>query len=219
MDREILTTVVNGMRDRLRAVTLDSAMCEDSRGRLYDARRVACDLSYLQCLTDGTDVWLAIEDFPLDAMALKHFASDLGGVYDHPRTGILVDVGHMNIRRKTSDYFGRMSIREYFRALPCPLVEVHLHDNNGEKDQHGHFGFGNVPFADVAQSLNDLCFDGVCTIEIVPGSNGSTPRESQGKAVDSLALWRKLFRPDNENANHTPDGIRQPADGLPKPSA
>ena len=190
-DRESLVSAVTAMRDHLYAVTLDSAMREDSRGRLHDAGRIAESLAFLQSLTAGTAIWLAIEDFPLDALALKHFATDLGRVYDHPRTGILIDVGHMNLRMKNSNYFSGLSVGEYFRALPCRLVEVHLHDNNGEKDQHGHFGFGNVPLAEVARSLKAIAFDGVCTIEIAPGFHGSTPPESKGKAVQSLELWRQ----------------------------
>jgi hypothetical protein len=198
--------MVEGFGDRLIAFTMDSAMREDSRGRLHDAKRIATALTCLQELTVGTNVWLAIEDFPLDSPALQHFAADLGGVYDHPRTGILVDVGHMNMRMKGSDYFGTISVSEYFDRLPLPLVEVHLHDNNGEKDQHAHFGFGNVPFPEIADALVNMEFDGVCTIEIAPSFHGRTPSESKGDSMQSLRCWRNLIQRGHECADKPDSG-------------
>lgn len=135
MDRELAKTVFEAIHGHLYAFTLDSVMREDSRGRFHDADRIAGMLAFLQDLTVGTEVRLAIEDFPLDALAMKHFAGDLGRVYEHPRTGILIDVGHMHMRLRSGGYFGGMSVGDCFRALPCRLVEVHLHDNSGEKDQ------------------------------------------------------------------------------------
>jgi len=206
MDTLLMKTMVQAMGDRLSAFTLDSARQEDSRGVLHDAKRIVTALSCLQELTRGTDIWLAIEDFPLDSLALKHFATDLDAVYDHPRTGILIDVGHMHMRMKGSEYFGGMSVSEYFGSLPLPLVEVHLHDNNGEKDQHGHFGFGSVPFPEIVDALNDMEFDGVCTIEIMPSFHGRTPQESKGDAIQSLEYWRSLIQRGHEHANKQDPG-------------
>lgn len=193
MERGLFEGLIEAMGDRLLAITLDSAMREDSRGRLHDATRIAGALSDLQRLTAGTTVDLAVEDFPLDALARQYFAAELGQVYEQPRTGILIDVGHMHMRMTGSEYFRPRTVSDYFHGLPCRLVEVHLHDNNGEKDQHGHFGSGSVPFDAVAQALRDLAFDGVCTIEIAPGFHGSTPAESKGRAAESLARWRAVM--------------------------
>jgi len=189
MDPQIMKNMVHAMGERLSVFSLDSAMRHDSRGALHDAKRIEAALSCLQELTQGTDVSLAIEDFPLDVPALEYFAADLGVVYEHPRTGILIDVGHMHVRMSGSEYFSGMSVAEYFRRLPLPLVEVHLHDNNGERDQHGHFGFGSVPFPDIAAALKGMAFDGVCTIEIAPTFHGRTPQESKEDAMQSLEHW------------------------------
>jgi sugar phosphate isomerase/epimerase len=100
------------------------------------------------------------------------------------------------MRMNGSEYFRGVAVAEYFRSLPCPLIELHLHDNSGEKDDHGHFGFGTVPIDEVAKALKDMKFDGVCTIEIVPAFHGSTPEESKDRAVESLNLWRSLIQLD-----------------------
>ncbi|MFH1707917.1 MAG: TIM barrel protein, partial [Planctomycetota bacterium] len=123
----------------------------------------------------------------------KHFKKELGRVYDHPRTGILVDVGHMHMRMTQSDYFSGMTVADYLDRLPLPLVELHLHDNHGDKDEHGHFGLGTVPFADIAAWVKAHTYDGECTIEIAPTFHGSTPELSRPKAVESLRRWKELL--------------------------
>lgn len=195
MDERAADTVIEALGDRLCSVTLDSAMREDSRGRLHDGQRIAAALSRLQRLTEGTDVLLGIEDFPLDHAALEYFRAELGDVLTHPRTGILIDVGHMHMRMKTSSYFSALSVHDYFRRPPVPLVEVHLHDNNGMKDEHGHFGFGSVPFPEIANALRAMKYDGLCTIEIAPSFHGSTPEGSKPKAAESLRTWKTLLGP------------------------
>lgn len=201
MDPLLMKTMVEAMGDRLAAFTMDSCMREDSRGRLHHAKRISTALTRLQELTDGTGVRLAVEDFPLDSLAINQFATDLDGVYEHPRTGILVDVGHMHIRMNKSEYFGGMSVSEYFRRLPVPLVEVHLHDNCGERDQHAHFGFGSVRFPEIADALVEIGFDGVCTIEIAPGFHGRAPDESKPDAIRSLESWQRLVQRGHERAS------------------
>ncbi len=192
MDFQLMKTMAQAIGDRLDVFSMDSVMRKDSRGALHDAKRIKAALSYLQELTEGTRVALAIEDFPLDTPALKYFAADLGTVYEHERTGILIDVGHMHMRMTGEEYFSGMSVADYFRRLPSPLVEVHLHDNNGKRDQHAHFGFGSVPFPDIAGVLRAMRFNGVCTIEIAPTFHGRTPEESKIDAIRSLKQWQAL---------------------------
>jgi sugar phosphate isomerase/epimerase len=150
-------------------------------------------LNHAQRATAGTGVRLAIEDFPLDNAAKDFFREELGEVYGDSRTGILVDVGHLHLRRSQSRHFAALSVADYFARIPVPIVELHLHDNDGNKDQHGHFGFGTVPLGEVAQAVTGIGFDGMSTIEIAPGFHGSTPEASWDKAVASLKKWRELL--------------------------
>jgi sugar phosphate isomerase/epimerase len=86
-----------------------------------------------------------------------------------------------------------MSVADYIGRLPLPIVEVHLHDNNGQKDEHGHFGLGNIDFGEVAAALKSVGFDGVSTIEIAPSFHGSTPAESKPRARESLERWKAIW--------------------------
>jgi sugar phosphate isomerase/epimerase len=179
--------------DALRAITFDPVMTFDPRGGFYDTARMVSLLRDLIELSDGTGLRVAIEDFPLDVSAVDFYRQDLGPLLECPRYGILIDVGHLNMRLTGGGYFEGMSVADYIGRLPLPIVEVHLHDNNGQKDEHGHFGLGNIDFGEVAAALKSVGFDGVSTIEIAPSFHGSTPAESKPRARESLERWKAIW--------------------------
>ncbi len=190
---DLMDTVVQALSENLYAATMDPRRIQTSIGHIHNAAAEIDAIQRLLNLTSDSDIRVAIEDFPLDRAALDFYMKDLDDIYSDSRTGILIDVGHMHLRMNQSSYFRNQSVPDYFRSLPCPLVEVHLHDNNGKQDQHGHFGFGGINFAEVASALKEIRFNGVCTIEIAPGFHDSTPEESLPRAIESLQTWRHFF--------------------------
>lgn len=179
--------------DALRAITFDAVMTFDPRGGFYDTGRMVSLLRDIIEASEGSELRVAIEDFPLDDSALDFYRQDLDVLLQCARYGILIDVGHLNMRLTGGGYFEGMSVAEYMQRLPLPIVEVHLHDNNGQKDEHGHFGLGNIDFVEVAAALKSVGFDGVSTIEIAPSFHGSTPAESKPRAKESLEQWRAMW--------------------------
>ena len=179
--------------DSLRAITFDAVMASDPRGAFYDTQRMVALLRGIIGTSEGTQLRVAIEDFPLDDSAVEFYRAGLEPLLECGRYGILVDVGHLNMRLHGGGYFEGMSVAEYIARLPLPVVEVHLHDNNGARDEHGHFGLGNIDFAEVAAALKSVGFDGVSTIEIAPTFHGSTPSESKPRAKESLDRWKALW--------------------------
>ena len=186
-------TLVGRLGDRLVALTMDAAMTTDSCGQFYDGPKMAQLLAEVEDITDGTTVRFGVEDFPLDRLALDHYREDLGPLLDCPRYGTLIDLGHLNLRLHQSDYFRNMTPADYIRRVPLPIIEVHVHDNQGERDSHAPIGFGDVPFAEIAPALRAAGFDGLSTIEIAPSFHGSTPAQSKPKAGESLDAWRALW--------------------------
>ncbi len=156
----------------LLSVTCDAAMTTDSRGTFHDAARMAPFLRAILDATEGTEVRVGVEDFPLDEAALDYYRADLEPLLASPRYGMLIDVGHMNMRLTGWGYFEGLSVADYFAAAPLPVIEVHLHDNDGLSDQHAHFGFGNIEFGEVAAALAEI-----------------------GHARESLRRWRELWPP------------------------
>ncbi|MDH7569829.1 MAG: TIM barrel protein, partial [Armatimonadota bacterium] len=135
------------------AITFDAAVLwEDEKRRFHTAQMLPL-LQEVQRVTEGSSVAFAVEDFPLNDSVLNAHREELTPLLQSPRFGILIDVGHMNLRRHQEAGFTHLSVAEYLQQVPLPIVEVHLHDNLGDRDSHGHFGFGNVDFAQVAAGL------------------------------------------------------------------
>jgi sugar phosphate isomerase/epimerase len=189
---EHVRMIVERLGTTLRTFTVDPLMKTDSRGSFYDVPSLITPLEELSRLSDR--VLFAIEDFPLDTDAVSFYEESLAGLLANPNYGILVDVGHMNFRRQRDNSgFKGMSPLEYLSRIPLPIIEAHIHDNMGDKDSHGHFGFGNVDFPAVARALKEVGFDGISTIEIAPSFHGSTPTQSKPFARQSLDIWRSLW--------------------------
>ena len=68
--------------------------------------------------------------------------------------GMLIDVGHMNMRLHGEAYFAGQSVRDYLAAAGRPIFEVHLHDNDGRADQHLPLGRGTIDFS-LLQGVTD----------------------------------------------------------------
>ena len=63
--------------------------------------------------------------------------------------GFCLDMGHMNA-------FGVAPLKEWLDALGPRLWEVHLHDNDGQKDTHGPIGSGTTPFEELFEYLSKV---------------------------------------------------------------
>lgn len=186
-----LTLAVELFAARLYSVTFDAAMESTSCGRFYAAARMA---RVLQCVAkNAPEVRFAVEDFPLDAAASAHYRDDLASLAGCPEYGILLDLGHMHLRQGNEPYFREKSLSEHLRDVPLPVIEVHVHDNDGKSDLHQHPGTGNADLAAMAEGLKAVGFTGVSTIEVAPTHHGSTPAHSRQMLGESLKHWRRLL--------------------------
>jgi sugar phosphate isomerase/epimerase len=98
----------------------------------------------------------------------------------------------MNLRMAQEDYFAT-DVGDYISRLPLPIIEVHVHDNRGDRDSHEPLGAGDTPFPAVAGALMAVGFDGVSTIEIAPSFHGSTPGASKPHLQRTLETWRGML--------------------------
>lgn len=130
---------------------------------------------------EGQDVFFACEDTPLNARTMEKFAKYLKPSDD---VGILIDLGHMNIRQWMREEHEREDFMQVFRQLPMKLRELHVSDNKGRKDEHREVGYGNLPLADVAAAVKSIGFDGIVTVEIVNSQNW-TIDEHIAHAIDT----------------------------------
>ena len=199
-------TIVNLLGPRLLAFTLDSAIRTDSRGVFFDAVRMARVLADVRDLTRDSGTRFGVEDFPLDDLAVDFYRSDMASLFECPRFGILIDLGHMNIRSRKEDYFRGTATQEFLRRIPVPIVEIHVHDNAGDRDSHAPAGAGNVPFEETARSLVALGFSGVSTIEVAPSLHGRLPGESRPALRQTLLFWRECLGKAAAQPSSAPSG-------------
>lgn len=89
----------------------------------------------------------------------------------HPACQIMLDTFHMNIEER--------SLGEAIRAVGSRLRHVHACEND-----RGAPGSGHVPWADVAQALKDIGYDGPVVIESFTNKVKSIAR--------AAAIWRPL---------------------------
>lgn len=74
--------------------------------------------------------------------------SELTGMVDtvgRDNLGVTLDMGHANTNGLVSQF---LEITDY-------VVHVHLHDNNGKRDEHLVLGQGTVPWGEVFEALRD----------------------------------------------------------------
>lgn len=88
----------------------------------------------------------------------------------NPSLNFCLDVGHHNV-------FSPQPLKNWFDLLGEFLVEVHLHDNNGQADEHLAIGQGNFPFDELASLLKQYHSSPLLTIE---GRDEAAIRESLG---------------------------------------
>jgi len=77
---------------------------------------------------------------------------------DHPNFGLCLDVGHREI-------FSKLSITDWVDGMHPYIFEMHLHDNNGNADEHLPVGDGIVDFSSLFSRLKALEADPVMTLE------------------------------------------------------
>lgn len=130
----------------------------------YDKPRQMPILAWTVELFRGSGTFIACEDFPLDAQEAQ-LLENVARPEDN--YGLLIDVGHMNLRMTREGTHTPEAFEQAFRRLTLPVREVHLHDNLGEKDDHRWLGFGTLPLEGVVRGLKACGFDGIVTVEII----------------------------------------------------
>lgn len=180
----------------LHTVNYDAALISEGGERRYDAESMCRTLKKMLSMSNGEGFSVGVEDWPRNREQLEHTA-DLAS-YSH--FGILIDIGHMNMRIREEQGDGGpfpvKAAQHYLDSVDLPVNELHIHNNNGIKDQHAPLGSGNADMAAIAEMLRRKGVTCISTIEIVPAWSGLSEEEGLKAAEESLALWHELFRED-----------------------
>jgi len=144
-------------------------------------------------MSAGANFSVGVEDWPRDAEQ-SAFVDHLRA---YPHYGMLLDLGHMNMRiRKAGDAdrpFPIEAARSYLDRFELPINELHVHNNDGKRDLHAPPTSGTADLAAVAGMLVEKGVNCISTIEIVPAWCGLTEEQGWQAARDALDFWRKTF--------------------------
>ena len=103
---------------------------------------------------------IALENMPEDDFTLL---DTLLSEYDPGFLGLCFDSGHANLG---GDSF------EQLKRLKDRLIAVHLHDNDGSRDQHKIPFTGTVNWADLASVMASSAYAGCVNLEVIIKESG-----------------------------------------------
>ncbi|MBC7287722.1 MAG: sugar phosphate isomerase/epimerase [Armatimonadetes bacterium] len=153
---------------RVNAVTFDPAVWRSQRGatRGFAGEKTALALRAAWQRLGAAGVKIGLENWP-------SITTDIGSwdfvamVAPEVEFGILLDIGHLNISYRQG-HLGLLDPATYVATCQRSVVEVHVHDNDGQRDSHLFPGDGNTSFGPVFAALVRTGFQGVVTLEAAP---------------------------------------------------
>jgi len=147
-------------------------------------------LQFLISLRKRYNVRPALEHWPKPQLgspeALEPLLNAAGG-----GVGVLLDTGHLNIAL-AADWCAHATPEDFVAALPATVLEVHLHDNHGETDEHLPPGDGTADLGGMLRALAAHGFRGPVTLETdleAPGRPGLAEgvRRARDLCVQAMA--------------------------------
>ena len=140
--------------------------------RYYEAlAKVGAGLGVTVCLEN-----MPFEDFPLSSTdKILSLLRDI----NHTNLKFCFDTGHANILGE--------SLGESVRKAGELLKIIHVHDNDGIHDAHLPPYEGNIDWADFAEGLYDVGFDGVFSLETEPSKYTGENSEENEKSLARIA--------------------------------
>ncbi len=114
--------------------------------------------------------------FPMTGQDLNEMITYL----DHPNFGAIWDIGHAHIQG--------LDQHHEMVTMGKNLKAVHIHDNNGRRDQHQTVFNGSLDWDSFMRGLIDSGFEGAFTYEI----DGFIPYRNDPKAIATLRREHKI---------------------------
>lgn len=129
------------------------------------AYAVALNETYFRTLCEyaaGFNVGICIENMPSKKHTLADCTSLVAFVkrLNYPNFSICLDTGHVNVLGQDCG--------EMVRACGSLLKALHVHDNNGMRDEHLPPYFGTIRWESFKIALAEIGFTGCLSLEVLP---------------------------------------------------
>jgi sugar phosphate isomerase/epimerase len=162
------------------------------KGDPWDTRALENSLTaieHLKAFAHPLGVRILIENLQNDITSPEHILEILNvGHFD--RVGVCLDIGHAHLSGPSSDSHPNAGIDEAFELLKPRIAELHLHDNNGSKDDHLWPGSGNIDWNNIAKHLATLPADTPGILEIAHDLE-ETPDSVTTKSTQAFDLFKR----------------------------
>ncbi|MEM2105115.1 MAG: sugar phosphate isomerase/epimerase [Candidatus Bathyarchaeia archaeon] len=116
--------------------------------------------SFLSKIAEDYGVKIAIENVPEPYPFLMKSVAEFERFYKEVNEpiGLALDVGHANLNGQIEQFLTRFADK---------IAHLHVHDNDGQEDQHLGVGYGTVNWESFASLLNKVRFNGVVVVESI----------------------------------------------------
>jgi len=137
---------------KVKAVCFDPgcSVVEGTEQRVFDLDLTIERVRIAADILSPADIEIGVENWLVNA-PLRNFAALHERLADVPARALL-DLGHLNITTRQNLNDG-LPANDYIEQMPLTIVEVHLHDNDGETDLHQPLGSGNLDLSTMARGL------------------------------------------------------------------
>jgi sugar phosphate isomerase/epimerase len=175
--REIVSCIKAARRMEIGLVTIHPGF--NSPAGMLDRPKVLQttleSLSYIESVSRELGVRVALENMPnMGPLTMGRTPEELFQLLGSFDLGICFDVGHANTMGKI----------DAFLAHKQRFINVHVHDNLGERDQHLMVGEGNIDFKKVLTALSD--YQGRFVIEARSLKEAITSRDRLSSIMAAL---------------------------------
>jgi sugar phosphate isomerase/epimerase len=158
------------------------------KGDPWDTRALENSLTaieHLKAFAHPLGVRILIENLQNDITSPEHILEILRvGHFD--RVGVCLDIGHAHLSRPENN----IGIDEAFEFLKPRIAQIHLHDNNGQHDNHLWPGGGTIDWNNVAKQVATLPAETPGVLEIAHELE-ETPDSVTTKATQAFDLFKR----------------------------
>ena len=143
---EILTTAESAANLNIETITIHPGLTSMAVPYMEEkaVEKAKKSLSSIDRISAEYGVRIAVENMPSFPFMLGHTAEEMKDLIGNTNLGFCLDIGHAN----TTD-----EIDNLIDAFKDRFANIHIHDNNGDRDDHMTIGKGSIDFDNVLKRL------------------------------------------------------------------
>ena len=149
-------------------------------------------IEHLKAFAGPLGVQLLLENLPNDVATPEHLV-EIVRVGHFDDVGFCLDLGHAHLlpaEPETSHSAAKTGVQRAFEAFSHRLVELHVHDNHGMRDEHLWPGDGTFDFRAAGELCAGLGKPPVGVLEIAYDRPDTSERKLRSEVETVKNLWR-----------------------------